>query len=81
MRSKAKRGSDRDPTEIDLVWLKRRGLLAALEAGDYGVDVLGAAVRLLPTADRPEFIVFTLQQRQPHLVSLLHAAQLEEHAD
>lgn len=45
------------------------------------VDVLWGAVRLLDRAGRVEFLLFTLRQRQPHLVAMLRRAGLDDHAD
>ena len=56
----------------------------AIEARDAGIplqDILWVAVRCLPKkADRRNFIVFTLRQRQPHLVKLFRRAELIQHA-
>jgi len=53
---------------------------AALRLHEAGIDVLWGALRLLTTGERVEFMLFTLRQRQPHLVSLLKAAGHEVHA-
>lgn len=56
-------------------------LEAARTLREHGVDVLWGAVRLLTDGQRVKFIVFTLRQRQPHLVKLLRDANFPEHAD
>ena len=54
---------------------------AAIELYEQGVDVLWGALRLLTKAQRVEFILFTLRQRQPHVVTLLRRAGFDAHAD
>lgn len=45
-----------------------------------GCDVLWGLTHLLTKEKRREFVLFTLRQRQPHLVKLLRNAGLKEHA-
>ena len=45
-----------------------------------GVDVIWGACHLMTRAERRQFIIFTLHQRQPSLVSLFVAAKLHDHA-
>ena len=52
--------------------------IAALEAA--GVDTMWAGLRLLTARQRLEFVVFTLRQRQPALVTLFGRAGLPEQA-
>ena len=52
--------------------------IAALEAA--GVDTMWAGLRLLTARQRREFVVFTLRQRQPALVTLFGRAGLPEQA-
>src|SRR3972149_815693 len=54
---------------------------AAFKAHDAGLDVLWVGIALLTADERREFIVFTLKQRQPHLVSLFREAHLGGHAE
>jgi hypothetical protein len=53
---------------------------AALSLHENGIDVLWGALRLLTEDERVEFLLFTLRQRQPYIVSLLRAAGLDQHA-
>lgn len=46
-----------------------------------GYPVVDFAVRLLDEEATRAFILFTLRQRQPHLVTLFRAAGLPEHAE
>ena len=43
-----------------------------------GLDVIWAACHLMTKAQRQTFILYTLRQRQPHLVSLLARAGLKK---
>ena len=52
--------------------------IAALEPA--GVDTMWAGLRLLTARQRREFVVFTLRQRQPALVTLFGRAGLPEQA-
>ena len=47
---------------------------AGLALRAAGVDVQWAALRLLTPQGRRDFVLFTLRQRQPHVVSLFRAA-------
>lgn len=67
--------------------IKRRypkGVPLTVEAGlaldRADVDVLWGAVRLLDDDERAAFVLFTLRQRQPFLVALLHGADLSGQA-
>ena len=62
------------PDGIPLTLTAARKLMAA------GVDVMWGLISLLDKRDRPDFMLFTLRQRQPHLVTLLTKAGLDEHA-
>lgn len=55
-------------------------LEAALKGYEAGLDVVWVAVRLLRRPEQREFIIFTLRQRQPHIVTLFQRAGLAEHA-
>jgi hypothetical protein len=55
--------------------------LEAITAGISWADVMWVAVRCLPSRrKRREFIIFTLRQRQPHLVTLFRQVKLNAHA-
>ena len=62
-----------------------KGVPLTMEAADalmiHGVDVVWGLLHLLGQRDRPEFILFTLRQRQQHLVALLRQAKLPIKAD
>lgn len=61
------------------------GVPLTVEAGvtlrEAGVDVLWGALRLLTDEERTEFILFTLRQRQPHLIALYKRAGLAAEAE
>jgi len=45
-----------------------------------GLDVIWAACHMMTKEQRQEFILFTVRQRQPHLVELFTSIGLKEHA-
>ena len=56
-------------------------LEAALNLHDKGFGVMWGLTHLLDTQQRRDLILFTLRQRQPHLVSILRKAALADQAE